>query len=154
MTMKRILAAAGCAIAAAVSLAPAATAQAEAAPNCQYGDSYGTRVTSAAVGGMGAVQLCRDSSYRYWAFLLLTRSPSSGRHGQGYLERYRDGKWESYVTCDSSGGNGKVLPGQTRCWTPKFTGLSGHYTFRAWGAVFDNPRPHDPVASGYTSLTR
>ncbi|MGH3874975.1 MAG: hypothetical protein ACRDSR_26325 [Pseudonocardiaceae bacterium] len=125
-----------------VGLAPAASAQAAAAPNCQFGSTYGTVVSSALVtkdiGGnpIGKIQLCRDSSYKYWGFLLLNNPPTASQYGNAYIERYRDGSYESLVGCDSKGGNGIVVPpNQTRCWTPKFSGLSGHYTFDAIGFV-------------------
>ena len=101
---------------------------------------------------VGEIQLCRDGNYDYWGFILLDNSPTASQYGDAVLERTRSGL-PSYVGCDSSGGNGIVLPGQTRCWTPKLTGLSGAYTFRAEGTLTSS-HTNTTVAFGSTIETR
>jgi hypothetical protein len=161
MMIKKFLAALGGVVVAAVGLAPAASAQVEAAPNCQYAtSSYGTWVTSKAltvIGGsstsVGTIQLCRDSDYNYFGFVIFPAKLPVNQWGQAYIYRFRDGVLDATLSCDSSGGNGNVRPGQTRCWTPRSSGLSGHYTFQAEGQLW-NSHSGQIVASGTTGRTR
>lgn len=103
----------------------------------QWGSSYGKIVTTAPVRSeadrtrVGTIEICHDSNYNYWGFVIYSSPMTASQYAEVHLDRYRDGVWESQITCDSPGGNGSVMPGQTRCWTPKFTGLSGRWTFRA-----------------------
>ncbi|MFJ1766603.1 hypothetical protein ACIOD2_40190 [Amycolatopsis sp. NPDC088138] len=159
--LKKVLVALGGVVMAAVGLAPAASAEVEAAPNCQYGtSSYGTWVTSKAltvIGGgsasVGTIQLCRDSSYNYFGFVIFPAKLPVNEWGQAYVYRFRDGVLDATLSCDSSGGNGNVRPAQTRCWTARSAGLSGHYTFQAEGQLW-NSHSGQIVASGTTGRTR
>ena len=140
-----------------LGLAPQASARVAAAPNCQHGSGYGTvvdwdYVTTDAGAAIGTIQLCRDSNYNYWGFILSYYPLSASMWGDAILFRFRDGV-QSTVGCDSPGGNGIVLPGQTRCWTPKLTGLSGAYTFRAEGSVTSS-HTGTTYGFGYTAQTR
>lgn len=136
MKVGRVLGALAVAVLAVAALAPAASAQtALAAPNCQHGSTYGQLVKAASLGSYGTIQLCRDSGYNYWGFVLFNNPLTASQWGQAVIERHRDGFFYDSVDCDSPGGNGYVEPGQTRCWTPKFTGLSGRWTFVAEGRL-------------------
>lgn len=155
--MKKIMGALTSAIVALVSLSPPASAQSAAAPNCQFGNTYSTLVTweylkTRTDVAIGTIQLCRDSEYKYWGFVLLNNPLTASQWADAVLTRYREGL-QSSISCDSPGGNGIVLPGQTRCWTPKFTGLSRLYTFRAEGTVTSS-HTGDWYAWGGTNQTR
>lgn len=97
--------------------------------------------------------LCRDSSYNYWGFVLLNNPATASQYGDAVLTRYRANDLPSSIGCESPGGNGIILPGQTRCWTPKISGLSGLYTFRVEGTVTSS-HTGDWVAYGKTIETR
>lgn len=149
----KVLAGVAVAVATATLLPAAADASVQAAPNCQFGGTYGVRVDYAYVVtdsgvSVGQIQLCRDGNYNYWGFLLLNNSPTASEYGDAVLERDRDGAMPSFVGCESTGGNGVVLPGQTRCWTPKLSGLSGAYTFRAEGTLTSS---HTGITLAYNS---
>lgn len=140
--------------------AGASTQAVTVAPTCQFGSSYGIRVVSAEVVtpskvSVGEVQLCRDSSYNYWGFLLLRSPATASEYGDVTLERDRSGSGGGVdlVNCKSPGGNDYVLPGQTRCWTPKLSGLSGAYTFGATGTLISS-HTGNFVAYGATFVTR
>jgi len=132
-----------------------------AAPDCQFGNGYGLLVDSDPVysppdtttRSIGRIQLCRDSDYQYWGFILLNNSPTASQYGDAEIGRYRDGNFESFVNCDSVGGNGVVVSGQRRCWTPKFTGVSGRYTFMAYGSLWSS-HTGNKLADGTTARTR
>jgi hypothetical protein len=136
LMIRKIITALGVSSAAVLCMAMPASADTQAAPDCQWGSSYGTIVTTAPVRSeadgsrVATVEICRDSSYRYWGFVIYTSPMTASQYAEVHFDRFRDGVWESQITCDSAGGNGTVMPGQTRCWTPKFTGLSGRYTFQ------------------------
>jgi hypothetical protein len=142
MTRKKVLGAFAGVIVAVLGLTPTASASTQtvtAAPDCQFGSTYGTVVArdylrTSGNTPVGKIMLCRDGNYKYWGFMLLTNPLTASQWGDAVLTRYRDGL-QTFISCDSDGGNGKVLPGQTRCWTPKFTGLSGLNTFRAEATV-------------------
>ncbi|MEW2502720.1 hypothetical protein ACQPXB_19825 [Amycolatopsis sp. CA-161197] len=159
--IRKIIATLGIAGAAVLGLAVPASAQPQAAPDCQSNDGYGTIVATAPVSALtggtrvGTVELCRDSAYRYWAFVIYSSPMTASEYAQAYLQTYRDGSWVSDVTCDNTatGGNGHVAPTQRRCWTPKVNGVSGHYTFRARSDKFSS-HSGALLASGYTALTR
>ncbi|MFD8497323.1 hypothetical protein [Amycolatopsis sp. NPDC059657] len=156
--MMKVLGALTSTVVALVSLVPSASAQTAAAPDCQFGNTYGVVVDRAYLRtqtgnvAIGKIQLCRDSDYKYWGFVLLNNPLTTSQWADAVLTRYRDGLQGS-ISCDSPGGNGKVLPGQTRCWTPKFTGLSRLYTFRAEATVTSS-HTGDWYAWGSTSQTR
>ena len=142
-----------------LGVAVPASAQAQAAPDCQHKSGYGTIVKTAPVtaltGGtrVATVELCRDSAYNYWGFVIYTSPMTVSEYAQVYLQTYRDGSWVSDVTCDTAGGNGRVAPGQTRCWTPKVNGVSGSYTFRARSDKFSS-HTGNLLAYGYTVVAR
>lgn len=94
---------------------------------------------------IGSVQLCRQGDY-YWAYIVFYDYMPSGKWGTAVLEIVRDGVKYQWG-CDSSpqgspnGGNGRVLPGQNRCWTPKV--YANIYTdlIRAIGYRANDPYP-------------
>ena len=110
-----------------------------AAPNCQYGSSYGTVVSAAYVErwdgkvNLGAIQLCKDGSSNYWGFVIFYDPMPTGNWGYAYLSRYVNGTRDGTWGCNSPGGNGFVDRGETRCWTPKIRSTSGAETFLARG---------------------
>lgn len=140
MKITRVLGTLASVVVAAVSLTPVASAQTATAPDCQFESSYGAVVargylrTNSGNTLVGKIELCRDSSYRYWGFILLTTPLTASQYGDAVIGRTGNGL-QTFVGCGSPGGNGEVLPGQTRCWTPKFNGVSSAYTFRAEGSV-------------------
>lgn len=157
--VKKLIATLAVAAGALLGVAVPAAAQSQAAPDCQYGSGYWTIVTTAPVtaltGGtqVATVELCRDSSYNYWAFAIYSSPMTVSEYAQVYLQVYRDGSWTGDFTCDSPGGNGYIAPGQTRCWTPKVVGVSGHYTFRARSDKFSS-HTGSLLATGSTVRTR
>ncbi len=157
--IRKFIATLGVAGAALLGAVVPASAQTQAAPDCQHGSSYGTIVKTAPVSAvsdgtrLATVELCRDSSYNYWAFVIYSSPMTASTYAQAYLEIYRDGSWVGEITCDDSGGNGYVAPGQTRCWTPKANGVSGRYTFRAWSDKFSS-HTGALLATGYTVIAR
>jgi len=156
--IRKIIAALGVSSAAVLCLTMPASADTQAAPNCQWGSSYGTIVKTAPVTSttgsrVGTIEICRDSSYNYWGFVIYTSPMTASQYAEVYLDRYRDGVWESQITCDSPGGNGTVMPGQTRCWTPKFTGLSSRWSFRASSFKYSS-HTGDLLAWGQTAIAR
>ncbi|WP_326849943.1 DUF2690 domain-containing protein [Bacillus haynesii] len=50
-----------------------------------------------------------------WAKMTLDKAVSSGLETDAYVKRNKDGK---ELSCSPAGGKGKVLPGQTSCYTP------------------------------------
>ncbi|MEV6605742.1 hypothetical protein [Kutzneria sp. NPDC051319] len=156
-TIVKIATSAAVVIAAAVVLPASAEAATQSAPNCQFGNTYGVRVDHAKVVAdngvsVGEIQLCRDSDYKFWGFLLLNQPLNASTYGDAVMERDRDGLPE-FVGCESAGGNGIVLPNQTRCWTPKLTGLSGAYSFRAEGSTTSS-HTGTTLTYGSTGTTR
>ncbi|WP_160169713.1 hypothetical protein [Amycolatopsis rifamycinica] len=158
--MKKVIAALGVAVAALGCLTPAASAQTQAAPHCQYGSSYGVVVQPAAAitpvsggGSIGTVEVCRDGNYDYWAFAIYNSPMTVSEYAQVYLNRFRDGGLTETVTCDDPGGNKRIAPGQTRCWTPKLTGLSGRWTFQAYSQKFSS-HTGSLLATGHTGIIR
>ena len=144
--------------AALVGLTAPASAAPQAAPHCQYGSTYGTVVATASINAFstgssqGTVELCRDSNHQYWAFAIYNASMSASQWAQVWLYRYSNGILVGTVSCDSTGGNGNIRPGQTRCWTPKLNGVSVQYTFPADSIKYSSTS--GPLAEGFTAITR
>ncbi|WP_410671549.1 hypothetical protein [Amycolatopsis sp. cmx-4-68] len=157
--IKKVLATLGVAGAALLGVVAPASAQTLAPPDCQSDSGYGVVVKTAPVKALtgdtrvATVELCRDSSYNYWAFVIYSSPMTVSEYAQAYLQTYRDGSWVSDVTCDDAGGNGHVAYNQTRCWTPKVNGVSGHYTFRARSDKFSS-HTGNLLAYGYTVIAR
>ncbi len=129
-----------------------------AAANCQHSKGAGSVVsadyirTNAGGQAIGAVQLCRSGSY-YWAYMVMYSPLRSGYWGNALLFRSPDGaKW----SCNSSGGNLYVEPGQTMCWTPRIYSSSTSQTFLAQGYVCVGvyPREAQFYADGQTAWRR
>lgn len=135
------------------------SAQTQAPPDCQHTSDYGTIVRTAPVTAVangprvGTVELCRDSAYNYWAFVIYNSPMTASQYAQAYLQIYRDGSWVSDVTCDNTGGNKHVGFNETRCWTPKVVGLSGRYTFRAASNQYSS-HTGNLLAWGHTIIDR
>jgi hypothetical protein len=146
-------------------LTSVAAADVAAAPNCQHYGGFYTERSSAPVtgsaGGVGTIELCRDSDSNYWGFLILNHTPTTSTYGQVFLYRFHDGvpSPATPFTCDSApqgapvGGNGKILVGQTRCWTPRIEGSAGAWTFEANGTLWSS-HTGELLASGWTARTR
>jgi hypothetical protein len=136
--IRKIIATLGVAGAALLGAMVPASAQTQAAPNCQFGSSYGTEVARAAVLSVpddirvGTVEVCRDSAFKYWGFVIYDVPMTASQYAEAWLNAYRDGQWVSQVKCSQTDPDDNVRPGQTRCWTPKVGGVSGHYTFSAY----------------------
>jgi hypothetical protein len=139
MKVRQVLGALASAILAVVSLSTAASAAPLAAPNCQWGNTYGVVVASQNLSpNVGVAQLCRDSSYNYWGYVRLTNSPTVSEYGNVSIERDRDTYYNAYLDCNDPGGNGYVLVNQHVCWTGKLDGLSGRYTFAVEGTLISS----------------
>jgi hypothetical protein len=116
------------------------------APNCQHGNTYGTIVSAAHVMRyddrveLGSIQLCKDSSSRYWAFVIFYDPVPTGNWGNAYLNRYYNGGHD-FFACHSPGGNDFVDRRQTRCWTPKIDAPSSKVTFAASGVQCEGTHP-------------
>lgn len=129
-----------------------------AAANCRHSQGSGSVVSADYVrvnaGGqaVGAVQLCRSGSY-YWAYMVMYSPLRSGYWGNALLFRFQDGaKW----SCNSSGGNRYVEPGQTMCWTPRIYSPSANQTFLAQAYVCVGTYPSEAryYADGQTARLR
>lgn len=134
---------------------------AAAVVNCQHSDGNGSVVSAAYVKRydgviLGAIQLCKDSSSGYWAYVIFYNPVPSGHWGYAFLHRYLDGQYVDSFGCNSPGGNGYVAPGQTRCWTPKIDAPSSRVTFVARGilCVGTFNRCDFLVGEGQTARTR
>jgi hypothetical protein len=134
----------GIVCAAVLTLAPSASASTQSAAGkiCQFVNDTGTVVRSMplyAEGDLvGTIAVCRDDSYNYWGYVGFREKLTASQWAQATLYRQRDGGPSGTVTCDSNGGNGKVMPNQRVCWTPKVSGLSGHYEFLAMGEMYSS----------------
>jgi len=140
-------------------LALPASAAVLANPDCQNNHGYQTVVTTAPVKAfdgtrVGTVELCREGSL-YFGFVLYNQAMTASQYAHGYLERYHNGGWVGIVACydTAGGGNGRVEPGQRRCWTANLNGDSTAYTFVASSHQFSS-HTGALLASGYTVNTR
>lgn len=132
-----------------------ATASAQAASiNCNHSSGNGTPRSAAYLlpGKAGAVQLCKDSANRFWAYVVFYHPLAANHSAQAALVTYRNGSWWDGITCDQ-GGNGYVRAGQTRCWTKKVSGSSSIYTFSAEASYYGgaNPASAPTISSGFTA---
>ncbi|MFF8679368.1 hypothetical protein ACF07F_15805 [Streptomyces sp. NPDC015237] len=155
---KIALALSGVAACTALSAAPA-SAHASAV-NCQHSSGNGTVISAAYIErfpgdkSTGAIQLCKDSSSRYWGFTILYNALPAGQQGWSIIASYFDGDTFTGIwNCESPGGNGDIQPGQTRCWTQKIGSTSGRVTFQAEG-YFWRDGETQVVAHGATAQTR
>lgn len=134
----------GIVCAAVMALTPAASASTESAAGktCQFVNETGTIVASMDLQGdggpVGTIAVCRDDSYNVWGYIGFREKLTASQWAQATLYRQRDGSAAGTYTCDSSGGNGRVMPNQRVCWTPKMSGLSGHYQFLAMGEMYSS----------------
>lgn len=108
-------------------------------------------VRNSDIGAVGSVQLCRDGDN--WFAMIISHGPMpSGHWANAILRHYENGvptgaQW----SCDSPGGNGHVLPGQTWCMTPKIYSNATVITFKALGyEYFDESGGWDVYADGAT----
>ncbi|RSD10303.1 hypothetical protein [Amycolatopsis eburnea] len=153
--IKKAMAVLAAASAGLLGLALPASADVSSSQDCQNGAGYQTVVKRAAVIAtnnvvVGEVQLCRQGSL-YFGFVLFDQAMTASQYAQARLDRYDQGQRVGTVSCDSSGGNGRVLPGQRRCWTPNLNGDAVRYTFVASASKFSS-HTGDLLASGDTGL--
>ncbi len=128
--------------------------------NCQHSQGAGTVVSADHVDGpwgvLGAIQLCRNGSY-YWAYLVEYEPVPRGAWAIAHLFRYQNGVRNGVWSCNTSGGNGHIEPGQTMCWTPRIYAPSGSITFMATGrdcfGIYDACEA-GTVSYGQTARTR
>ncbi|MGW4527343.1 hypothetical protein [Amycolatopsis sp. NPDC004378] len=134
----KLPAALGLMCSAVVVAAPSASASA-AGQTCQFVNEVGHVVRSMELmgtdGSTGTIAVCRDDSYNYWGYVGFREKLTASQWAQATLYRERDSVPADSVTCDSKNGNGHVGPFQRVCWTPKVSGVSGHYTFLALGEL-------------------
>jgi len=109
-----------------------------AALNCRHAQGSGTPISpvflKTTFGNVneGAVQLCKSGSY-YWGYVVLYSPQISNYWATAHLFRYVNGVHNGTWSCNSSGGNGYIKPGQTWCSTPRIYGPSSNTTFMASG---------------------
>lgn len=109
----------------------------------------------------GAAQLCRSGS-TYWGYAVFYAPMPSTSWGQAYLIKYHNGVRVATYDCDTapqgppSGGNGWIRPGQTQCWTAKFSAPSTSDTFQACGYAYFGRHPDKsfPDSWGCTARVR
>lgn len=85
-----------------------------------------------------------------WAKVVFNSSMPSGYYGNAFIHKYNSDKsikLKSY-DCASSGGNGKVLPGQTSCYTPMVYDPAGYYA-RAEGYRITSSGNYQGALTGY-----
>ncbi|HZO64380.1 MAG TPA: hypothetical protein VFB74_05210 [Kribbellaceae bacterium] len=87
---------------------------------------------------VGAIQLRRDSCYRYWGVITMYEPMKANTFAIAYIIKYTSGRKGKPISCDASGGNGRVVRGQTTCRTPKLGGRPSNITFVASGHEFQN----------------
>lgn len=149
-----------CALLAVTATVGTASAQSIAAPNCQHSSGDGIIIAPAHVyntsgTAIGAVQLCRNpGSYHYWAYIVFYNRMPAGNWGQAYLTRYLKGVRGDTFSCESTGGNDHVAPGQTMCWTPKIYAPSSNVTFVAAGRACVGPYPTCRTQYAYGETAR
>lgn len=126
-----------------------ASGSASAVTNCDHysgGGIYPRSASYVRINGngtaVGAVQLCKSSTSYYWGYVVFYSAMPTGYWGQAYLDHYRNGAYIDTHTCDSSGGNLYVKPGQTRCWTPKIYAPSTSDTFQVQGVRYAGTYPY------------
>jgi hypothetical protein len=140
--IRKFIAAVGVSSAALLGLALPASAEV-IPPNCQNNDGYQQIVATAPVNALsngariGTVELCREGTL-YFGFVIFNSPMTVSEYAQVYFDRYDNGSLVGTVTCDSPGGNERVMPGQTRCWTPNLNGDAVRYTFRAWSDKYSS----------------
>jgi hypothetical protein len=129
--------------------------------NCQHSQGAGTPISADYIRinvngqptgqAIGAVQLCRSGSY-YWAYMVMYSPLRSGYWGTALLYRWDGAKW----SCNSSGGNLYVKPGQTMCWTPRIYSPYTSQTFLAQAYVCPGTYPNESsyYAEGQTAWLR
>ncbi len=110
----------------------------------------------------GAIQLCRSGDHYFAIYINYGYDPGEpnkpvqgpmpdGEFANAWLYRYLDGVYVDRFSCDDSGGNGHVLPGQTWCVTPLIYAPSSRVTFRGAGFVYYwDGAQWVHVASGWT----
>lgn len=86
----------------------------------------------------GSIQLRRDSCYRYWGAIKMYQPMKKNTFAIAYIIRFNNGKKEKPISCDNRGGNGRVVQGQTSCYTPRVTGRPAQFRFVASGHEFQN----------------
>ncbi len=128
--------------------------------NCQHHLGDGSVVSANYIrdqgdgAATGAVQLCRSGSY-YWGYMVMYAPMPSTSWGIAYILRYENGVHKATYSCNNSGGNGYVEPGQTMCWTPRLYGANTSYTFLASSHVLYGTYPNGVYdAWGQTARTR
>jgi len=131
-----------------------------AALNCQHSQGPGTVVSAAYLKdtwgtNTGAVQLCRSGSY-YWGYVVLYSPQATRFWAYAHIFRYENGVPNGSWSCNSSGGNGYIKPGQTWCSTPRIYGPSSSTTFMASGRDCQGSYPTcgSQVAYGNTARMR
>lgn len=128
--------------------------------NCQHSLGAGTVVSANYVktpsgAQSAAIQLCRSGSY-YWAYMVKYSSMPTGYWGNAFLFRYTNGNLDATWSCNATGGNKYIEPGQTMCWTPRVYAPYSSTTFLAQGVICSGVYStcNDQVAFGQTARTR
>lgn len=143
------------------TLLPQASASANAGPerqaapqltaNCQHALGAGAVRSAGAVTlysdrdvRVGAVQLCKDSSSRFWGYLTLDQPLAAGRWANAYIQAYWNGEYRATYSCAGTGGggNGHIKQNERSCWTGKILGTDPRWTYYVYAytcfGVFDD----------------
>jgi hypothetical protein len=88
--------------------------------------------------GWGDIRLKRDSCSQYWAEARMDSRLPQYALTSAYLIQSGGSNDGRVLSCDSTGGNGAVRPGERTCRTPKVKSLDGSTTFAAMAREFHN----------------
>jgi hypothetical protein len=127
--------------------------------NCQHSQGPGSVVSASYIKidgtntSVGAVQLCRSGSY-YWGYMVMYSPVRSRYWGNARIYRYNSGVYDAVWSCNASGGNGYVEPGQTMCWTPRIYSPYTSQTFWASGTTYQGTYPTINYTEAYGQTAR
>ncbi|GAA0594502.1 hypothetical protein HPO96_07000 [Kribbella sandramycini] len=155
-TLGILLSTAGLAGVGAIALA-AAPAQAAETAACSGARS----VASAAMlrdnrpPSWGTVRVMRDNCSNYWAEIRMSNKLPANAKANAFLVQHGGSNDGRVLSCDSSGGNGAVIQGQSTCRTPKIRATSNGITFHAIGREYHNyGGGYEEISENATSRAR
>ncbi|WP_427887888.1 hypothetical protein ACQHIV_32970 [Kribbella sp. GL6] len=101
----------------------------------------------------GRVELHRDTCHQYWAYLKLNAPvPDMDSRATAVLVVWEDGIQQPGYTCNSTGGNGYIVTGQTSCRTGKVSWvlIDGFQATAHYDTRVDDGQPWYGIATGRT----
>jgi serine/threonine protein kinase len=115
-------------------------------PTCRHSKGDGVvvsatalRTTTSPSETIGSIQLCRDASHFYWAYLVRYKPLPTGQWANGTLDRLVDGHFDARFSCAATkiGAKGVITDGQSECWSPKVSGTDTSLIFYAFAKQCD-----------------